>query len=93
MHIIDVKYKTCWYEILNIDLDWYFVLDESEETNSEIQIKEKEEHKEIREHKTPGLPKKDIFRPYCLPDPDIKPINSSYNVRMYIYNFFCYQLL
>ena len=76
MKPVDLKF---WI-LIKIDI---FVLDESEETNSEIQIKEKEEHKEIREHKTPGLPKKDIFRPYCLPDPDIKLFNSSYNVRIF----------
>ena len=63
--------------MIKIDI---FVLDEYEETNSETQIKEKEEHKEFKEPKNSGLPKKDIFRPYCLPDPDIKPFNSSYNV-------------
>ena len=53
------------------------ILDESEETNSETQIRQEEEPK------TSDLPKKDIFRPYCLPDPDIKPFNSSYNVSIF----------
>ena len=72
--------------LIKIDI---FVLDESDETNSEIQIKKKKEDTEFREPKTTVLPKKDIFRPYCLPDPDIKPLNSSYNVRIF-YNFFLF---
>ena len=72
--------------LIKIDI---FVLDESEATNSEIQIKQKKEDKESREPQTSVLTKKDIFRPYCLPDPDIKPFNSSYNVSIF-YNFFLF---
>ena len=58
-----------------------FSLDESEETNSGTPIGQKEDFKEPTNSE---FPKKDIFRPYCLPDPDIKPFNSSYNVRIFI---------
>ena len=53
------------------------VKDESEKTNSGTPIGQKED---IKEPKKSDFTKKDIFRPYCLPDPDIKPFNSSYNV-------------
>ena len=82
MIILVVKIKTCWSEMSKVDLNWHFVLDESEETNSEPDSSQKEEHKDFKEQKHSDSPKKDIFRPYCLPDPDVKPNN----VRIF-YNF------
>ena len=50
------------------------------EEKFESQNGKKDEPKDLKEHRNSALPKKDVFRPYCLPDPDIKPFNSSYNV-------------
>ena len=46
----------------------------------EVEVKEEPQK---NHEKSPPKPKKDIFRPYCLKDPDIKPFKlPSYNFKV-----------
>ena len=51
---------------------------EATEEEKEEKCDDEEEISNIKEKNSAS--KKDIFRPYNLPDPDIKPLTSSYNV-------------
>ena len=42
-------------------------------------VRREESKEDIRQV---AKPKKDIFRPYCLKDPDIKPFKLSYNFKV-----------
>jgi len=63
--------------------------DENEE-DEEVRKEYKEEEENKEENLNPKeTSKKDIFRPYCLPDPDIKHVYSPYSFkRRPFYNFF-----
>ena len=64
--------------------------DETEEIKAEKEFRNKQTTKDAKEEnpKTTAKVHKDIFRPYCLKDPDIKPLNSPFNFKVsFIYYY------
>ena len=78
-------YKVYYWSLAFVD-DFGVIKCKDEDENEEIEVagedrEEEDDKEEISKIKNDSrAAKKDIFRPYNLPDPDIKPLASSYNV-------------